>query len=227
MTLLTRPDTIFEANFYNTEDGASWTNLSDYVELQEGISISRRRQVIFDEVSSGSFAVTLDNSLGTFNNERSDLEFTGLINIDVPVRYRARWPRVPTDSINMLTDTQATSATDDDFFAEQGGLDLETSAPPTGQDQAIIWNTGVLATTSARVLTGDFYSRSADDDLPMYVEPSTEYTASAKVKDDTSGTGITFKVSARILWYDKTGQLISESTGSLVTLTTSYQTVSV
>src|SRR6266487_3610944 len=106
-TLLTRPDTIFEANFFNTGDGQAWTNLSDFVELQEGIAISRRRQVIFDEVSSGTMSIFLNNSDGDFNNDRADLQFFGLINIDVPVRFRARWPRVPADTVNMLSDTQS------------------------------------------------------------------------------------------------------------------------
>lgn len=226
-TLLERPDTIFEANFFNTTDGQSWTNLSDYVELQEGISISKRRQLIFDEVSAGTLALYLNNSDGTFNNDRSDLDFFGLIKVDVPVRFRARWPRVPADTVNMLTDDQSTADSTDVFVAEQGDLDLETSDVPTGQTTALIWNTGVLAGTDNRVLTGDFNSRSADSDLPMYVEASTEYTGTVQVKCDTSGTGISFQVSARILWYDDEGALISESTGTAKTLTTSYQQVKV
>jgi hypothetical protein len=227
MALLVRPDTIFEANFFNTADGQSWTDLSDYVELQQGITASRRRQVVFDDVSSGSMQLFLDNSLGTFNNDRSDLEFTGLINIDVPVRLRARYPRVPTDTVNMLTDDQS-AVTDADFFAvEQGTTDLEISDVPAGQTTALIWNTGVLATVDNRIIMGDFSARSADETLPMYVEPSTQYTGSVKVKCDTAGTGITFKVSARILWYDKEGALISESSGTSTTLTTSYASITV
>src|SRR5882762_3272779 len=98
MALMVRPDTIFEANFFDTKDGKSWTDLSSYVELNQGINVSRRRQVIFDDVSSGSMQLSLDNSLGTFNNDRSDLPYFGLINIDVDVRLRARYPRVPTDT---------------------------------------------------------------------------------------------------------------------------------
>ena len=227
MALMVRPDTIFEANFFNSDDGKSWTDLSSYVEASQGINISRRRQLIFDDVSSGSMQIYLDNSLGTFNNDRADLPYFGLIDIDVPVRFRARYPRVPTDTINMLSDDQS-AVTDDDFFAvEQGALDLDTVDFPAGQTTSLIWNTGVLATANNRVITGDFSSRSADDDLPMYVNPSTQYTGSVKVKCDAAGTGITFKVSGRILWYDKTGQFISESSGTSTTLTTSYATISV
>jgi hypothetical protein len=227
MALMVRPDTIFEANFFDTDDGSAWTDLSSYVEASQGINISRRRQVIFDDVSSGSMQLSLDNSNGTFNNDRADLPYFGLINIDVPVRFRARYPRVPTDTINMLTDDQSAVNGADFFAVEQGTTDLDLADFPAGQDSSLIWNTGVLATANNRIITGDFSARSADDDLPMYVNPSTQYTGSVKVKCDAAGTGITFKVSGRILWYDKTGQLISESTGTSTTLTTSYATVSV
>ena len=226
MALPARPDTIFEANFFNTQDGQAWTNLSNFVELQEGVSISQRRQIIFDEVSAGSMSISLDNSNGDFNNNRSDLQFFGLINIDVPVRYRIRWPRNPTDTVNMLAAEESTASDTDAFTAESGTLDLETSAVPAGQTTALIWNTGVLPNTSTRCITGDFNSRSADE-YPVYVNPSTQYTFSTQVKCDTAGTGITFRVSARVLWYDKTGQPISESTGTSTLLTTSYQQVKV
>jgi len=224
---MVRPDTIFEANFFDTADGRSWTDLSSYVELNQGINVSRRRQVIFDEVSSGSMQLSLDNSLGTFNNDRADLPYFGLINIDVDMRLRARYPRVPTDTINMLSDDQS-AVTGTDFFAvEQGATDLDLADFPAGQTSSLVWNTGVLAGTGNRVITGDFASRSADDDLPMYVSPSTQYTGSIKVKCDTAGTGISFHASARILWYDKKGLPISESSGTSTTLTTSYASLTV
>src|SRR4249920_2103167 len=102
-----RPDTIFETNFFNSDDGKSWTDLSSYVELSQGIHASKSRSVIFDEVSAGSMQLALDNSLGTFNNSRADLPYFGLINVDVPLRLRARWPRVPADTVNMLSDDQS------------------------------------------------------------------------------------------------------------------------
>jgi len=122
MALPARPDTIFEANFFNTQDGQAWTNLSNFVELQEGVSISQRRQIIFDEVSAGSMSISLDNSNGDFNNNRSDLQFFGLINIDVPVRYRIRWPRNPTDTVNMLAAEESTASDTDAFTAESGNF---------------------------------------------------------------------------------------------------------
>ena len=226
MALLPRPDTIFEANFFNTQDGQAWTNLSDYVELNQGVDISMRRQLVFSDVAAGALTLSLDNSLGTFNNDKVGNDFFGLVTVDTPVRYRIRWPRVPTDTVNMLAAEEAAALSTDAFSAEAGTLDLETSAVPSGQTTALIWNTGVLQSTGIHCLTGDFNSRSADD-YPTYVSPSTQYTFSSQVKCDTAGTGISFHVSARVMWYDKTGAFISESSGTSTALTTSYQQVKV
>ena len=224
---IARPDVIFEANFFDTVDGQNWTDLSSYVELNQGISVSRRRQLIFDEVSAGTLGIFLDNSAGTFNNDRTDLPYAGLIDIDVPVRLRARWPSVPSGTVNMLSDVESFTADPTIFISEQGTLDLETTTPPTGQATALIWSTGVLQNTGVHLMSGDVPARSADNLAPMFVTPSTQYTAGAQVKGDTAATGISFQVSATILWYDYTGALISESIGTAKTLTTSYQTVSV
>src|ERR1700744_5454949 len=228
MAMMPRPDLIVETGFFSSLDGQAWTDLSSYVELDQGLSTSRRRQLVFDEVSAGAWSGYFDNSLGTFNNERSDLPYFGLIDIDVPLRMRARWPAVNTGAtINLLSDSESLADDTDWFTPEQGTLDLETVNVPTGQTTAIIWYTGVLATTGIHLLTGDVNARSSDDLLPMYVTPGLSYTAGQKVLCDSAGTGITFKVSCRIIWYDLHGAVISESAGSAVTLTTSYQTVSV
>ena len=90
MSVIVRPDTIFEANFFNTEDGQAWTNLSDYVELDQGIAIAMRRQLVFNDVSAGTMSLSLDNSTGIFNNDRVDQPYFGLMNVDTPVRFRIR-----------------------------------------------------------------------------------------------------------------------------------------
>lgn len=473
-----RPDTIFEANFFNSGDGQAWTNLSDYVELNQGVDISMRRQLVFNDVAAGTMTLYLDNSTGIFNNDRNDLPYFGLVNVDTPVRYRIRWPNLtpvapfnsnpyfagtsgtgwsgfngtlsisssppsgspypnaafftittasagaaleennadfpvsgstyyrvsawvytaqttvtigfdwrnaggayissstltvpvpantwtqvvteqeapsnaftaypriaPTDGVsntiyvtgvlcdaasyapNMLTTAQSLVTNDDDFIAEQGSLDqlaagttytiqstatdntslivtdadgktlfvgqqfipdpasftymddesianmtdeatnilldedasslttptvhtitsispasggfrtvtctphLPTPAPSGGTftviNNAMTWATGLLQTTGVHLLTGDFFARSADD-YPMYVKPSTQYSAQVQAICDTAGTGISFQVSARIIWYDKTGAYISESAGTPVTLSTGpYTRVSV
>ena len=170
---IARPDLVFEANFFDTSDGNSWMDLSPYIELDQGINVSRRRQLIFNEVSAGTLGLYLDNSAGTFNNDKVGNALLGLIDIDVPVRLRARWPNAPSGTVNMLSDYESIAGDTNWFTPEMGTMDVETVTPPAGQTTAMIWYTGVLSTTGNHVLTGDVPSRSADDLLPMYVVDNT------------------------------------------------------
>src|ERR1035438_7017810 len=106
-SLLARPDHIFEANFTNTDDGPVWTDLTSYVEVQEGIVAGKRRQNVFDNVAPATFSIALDNSAGTFNNDKTTAPYFGLVNLDVPVRFRLRWPNCPSATNNMLFDVQS------------------------------------------------------------------------------------------------------------------------
>jgi hypothetical protein len=226
MALLARPDHIFEANFFNTDDGPVWTDLTSYVELQEGIAAGKRRQNVFDNVAPATFSIFLDNSAGTFNNDKVTSPYCGLVNLDVPVRFRLRWPNCPSATNNMLSDVQSNASDQSKFTVDQGSIDIDTATPSSGQTSDIIWTTGALGAAGASVITGVGPARSPDDH-PIYVLPNTTYSARVQVKDDANGTGITFQVSARIRWYDATGNIISDTSSTATTLTTSYQAITV
>jgi len=356
--ILPRPDHIFEVAFTSLDDGLVWTNLTDYIELQEGIKVSKRRQNVFDDVSPATLGLALDNSLGTFNNDKAGQPFLGKVLIDVPSRLRIRWPNVPTTTANMLSDVQSLANDTGGFQPDQGSLGIDTTiaavtleedaadyapawntridvndsngqcfesnttnalatftftgtkftwtgekfsdhgiaavsvdggtptnvdlynatrtygntlfqvsglapaqhtvtikvtgtknasstgfwisvdtfivesvaTPPSGQTADLVWSTGVLDTTGVQVLTGvgQAPNRIPDDAEPIYVKPSTSYSARLQVKGDTAATGISFAVKARIRWYDMNGAYISDSdSAASTTLTTSYQAVSV
>jgi hypothetical protein len=225
--LLPRPDHVLEANFFNTDDGPVWSDLSGYVELQEGVKIGKRRQNVFDDVAPATLDISLDNSLGTFNNDKLTSPFAGVVSLDTPVRFRLRWPNCPGTTANMLSDVQSTGADPAGFTPEQGAFDVDTATPPSGTSTDLIWTTGVLDQAGVCILTGNGPTR-APDDMPVYVLPSTTYSARVQVKDDTAGTGISFAVKARMRWFDGLGNLISDTdSSSPVTLTTAYQSVSV
>jgi hypothetical protein len=227
VAVLPQPDHIVEANFFNTDDGPVWTNLTDYVEISEGLKAGKRRQNVFDDVAPATFAVYLDNSLGTFNNDKSTSPFVGMVNLDVPVRFRLRWPNCPSTTANMLGDTQSAGTNANAFTADQGTIDEDTATPPTGQTSDIIWSTGILDQVGVGVYTGVGPSRVPDDN-PIYVKPNTAYNGRMLVKDDANGTGISFAVKGRIRWFDIDGIYISDSdSSSSTTLTTSYQTITV
>lgn len=132
--ILLRPDEIFEAAFFSTDDGPVWVDLSDYIE--EGLKVSLRRTTVFDDTSPGTFATSLLNSDGLFNNDRADSPFFGTVNLDVPVRYRARWPNVPDTTRNMLTDVQSDCTSADEFTAGQGIIHSDQSIIP---DNGAYW----------------------------------------------------------------------------------------
>jgi hypothetical protein len=362
--LLPRPDHVFEANFFNAENGPVWSNLTDYVELTEGLKTGRRRQTVFDQVAPATFDAFLDNSGGVFNTDREDSPFYGKVNLDVPVRFRIRWPNaVGAQAVtrNRLSAAQSLGSDATEFDSDMGFLDVDSAAslqwvddtdpsitfggtwtaanasgypgtdgyfnatdhsstaasatasytftgtyvawygfkgpnhgigkvaidggtqvtvdtyaatgavgklwevngltpgthtitvtstgtkntlssatwvdvdaivygtavsPPSGQTGDIIWETGVLDQTGVGFLTGVNES-SMPADVPIYVKPNTAYSARNQVKCDSNGTGISFKISLRMRWYDITGAVISDTSSSLVTLTTSYQAVSV
>jgi hypothetical protein len=229
--ILNRPDQIFEAQFFSTDDGPVWVDLSSYIELQAGLKTGRRRQTVFDDVAPGTLSLSLDNSTGIFNTDKAGSPFLGLVGLDVPVRYRLRWPNVgstanPGSTRNLLSAGQSTGSDPNQFSADQGGIDVDTVSPPAGQASDIIWSTGVLDQTGVGVVTGDNASR-APCDQPVYVTPGLTYSFRQQVKCDTAGTGITFKVSLRMRWFSINGTLLSETTGVVTTLTTSYQSLSV
>jgi hypothetical protein len=357
--ILPKPDHIFEAAFTTVDDGQVWSNLTDYIELQEGLKVSKRRSSVFDEVAPATLNLALDNSAGTFNNDKVTSPYFGKVLIDVPSRLRFRWPNVPTATANMLSDIQSAALDTMGFQPDQGSLGLDVTiapvtyddgnvdtytgvwttrtdandfggscqetatngntavftftgtkvtwlaekftdhgitnvsidggtntavdlynasrlyqqpvfvasglaptqhtikltvtntknalataficsvdafivesvaTPPSGQASDLVWNTGVLDTTGVQVLTGlgQAPNRIPDDEEPIYVKPSTSYSARLQVKGDAASVALSFGVRCRIRWYDALGVYISDSdSAATTTLTTAYQAVSV
>lgn len=153
--VLARPDHLVETNFFSTDDGPVWTNISDYVELQEKITVSRRRQTVFDEVAPATAQYYLDNSLGTFNNDQPTSPFYGVVNVDVPTRLRIRWPNVGDGTNgttrNLLSDVQSACTDSTQFTVDQGGIatDTASSTQINDDDDSILyigtWTTAVDA----------------------------------------------------------------------------------
>lgn len=123
--ILPRPDHIVEASFFSSDDNTIWSDISPWVELDKGLKIARRRQTVFDEVSPATMDLFLDNKDGTFNGDNPSSPFYGNVNVDVPVRFRLRWPRVGIDTNNMLSDIQSQASDTAEFNAEQGTIDID------------------------------------------------------------------------------------------------------
>jgi hypothetical protein len=127
--VLPRPDVIFEAQFFtDDDDNPVWTDLSDRVELSEGISVAQRKNTVFDKPSARSLSLTLDNSDGALVNGNAGSPFYGKVALDTDLRLRFRWPRINTDTVNMLSDAQSLASDAGQFTAEQGIVTTDDSA---------------------------------------------------------------------------------------------------
>lgn len=193
-----------------------WQDVSDYVEWQEGVHIARRRSHELDEVQPGTMSLVFDNSDGRFTAGRPASPYYPYLTMNRPIRIRARWPV----SANLLLQKQAT-ASDTAVFSASGGLiALETTTVPAGQTSAIRWSN--FSTGSLLRIGSTSTSSATDQAQPVSVGRT--YSLRAQVARSSAAGA---SMAARIRWYSQTGAFLSETTGSTVALTTSFQPVSV
>jgi hypothetical protein len=209
------PDRWCEIAFTKDASGyALWRDVSDYVEWDQGVRISRRRSHELDEVQPGTLALVLNNADGRFTAGRASSPYYPNVTLNRPIRVRARWPL----SVNMLLEKQGKASDVALFSASQGSLALEASIVPAGQTTSIRWSPGTLASTGQNVRPGPD-PVTATDQAVSVVEGRT-YAFSAQVRRDAS---VAVSVSARIRWYDASGAFLSQTAGSTVALSTSFQ----
>ena len=218
MAILTRPNLILEGAFRVTSDGERiWANLSDYLELgQDPLNIQQRRQDVFNDRSPGTITCTFNNQGAEFTDTNASSVFYPGVTQNAVLRVRTQYPV----SVNLLPGNVSRSDDVNGWEAEQGELDVDTSAPPAGVTSNIVWSTGVLENTGIRVKC-DSGQWDGPGDVPIYTKAGLPYSARIAVK--CSGT---LSVSLRMQWYDRKGVVISEDVGSTVALTGSYQTLS-
>lgn len=193
-----------------------WRDVSDYVEWNQGARLARRRSHELDEVQPGTLSLVLDNSDGRFTAGRASSPYYPNVTINRPIRIRARWP----NSVNMLLEKQAKASDATLFSASQGTLALDAGVFPAGQASSIRWSPGTLASTGQNVRPGPD-TTTATDRAVSVVEGRT-YAFAAQVRRDAS---VAVSVSARIRWYDANGVFLSQTAGSAVALSTSFQSV--
>ncbi|YCK35182.1 hypothetical protein ACNF49_14165 [Actinomadura sp. ATCC 39365] len=210
------PQTICEIAFTkDSSDGSPlWQDVSDFVEWQEGVRISRRRSHELDEVQPGTLSLALNNSDGRFTAGRTSSPYYPNVTLNRPIRIRARWQ----GSVNLLLKGQAEGSNAAVFSATTGTLATNATAP-AGQTSSIRWS-GTWA-------TGDFIrlsttSTATATDEAIYVVAGSTYSLRCQARRETNAASM----ACRIRWYDKNGTFLSENTGSTVALTTSFQAVS-
>lgn len=221
MTTVSRPKLTVEGAFVlpnASSDDRIWSNVSDYIDLDEGpVSIAQRRPGLFEEPSPGTLSFVVDNSSGAFTDTNASSPFYPGVTQNAPLRARLQYP----STVNLLSG--ALSRTDDPnpWTAEEGDVDTDTSAPPSGTSCALTWATGALETLGVHVAMGQG-AWSMPGDEPVYVKSGEAYSARVQIKC----TG-TLSVSLRMAWYDLSGTLVREDSSSVLGLTTSYQNLSI
>lgn len=215
---MTMPEVWCEIAFVkdSTDGSPLWRDVSDDVEWQEGVRISRRRSHELDEIQPGTLALTLNNDDGRYTAGNSSSPYYPNVKINRPIRVRARWP---IGSVNMLLEGQAKGSDAALFAGSFGTTTVDGTIVPAGQTTAIKWtgfSTGNLFRLGAKTTI-----TASDQALPV-VAGST-YSVRCQARRDTNGVS----VRARIRFYDEAGAVVSETNGSTVALTTSFQAVSV
>lgn len=193
-----------------------WTNVSAYVQWWNGVRISRRRSHELDEVQPGTLALALDNTDGRFTAGRAASPYYPNVKLNRRIRIRARWP----GGVNLLLEGQAKGTDEGLFSGSQGTLLADGAVFPPGQTSSIRWTAGTLS--SGTLLRLGVNSTASPTDEAYSVTAGTTYSIQCQARRDASFAAT---LALRVRWYDKNGSMISDTTGSGVTLTTSWQAI--
>lgn len=111
-----------------TDASVAWVPITDYLEVEKGVSIARRRANELDEPSSGTLSLWLDNSDGRFTRLNTSSPYYPYVKYNRLIRVRAQWP---SSSVNLVTRRQATGGQDDvasaGFSAPSGTVTTSTA----------------------------------------------------------------------------------------------------
>ena len=213
------PDVYCDIAWYTDPvDGSPlWRDVSDYVEWQLGVRISRRRSHELDQVTPGTLALTLLNQDGRFTAGNTNSPYYPQVLINRPIRIRAR---LNGNRKNLLLQEQAKGSDTSKWSATQGSLAVDTTVVPAGQTSSIRWTAGTLS--NGTFLRLGSTSTASPTSEALEVTAGLSYAIQCQARRDAS---VSCTMAIRVRWFDKTGTQISETTGSAVTLTTSFQAI--
>lgn len=96
MTLTLKVEVAFNAGFATAAASRTWTDITSYVELAEGIDIRFGRRDEFSTAEANTLTLTLDNSDGRFTPERSSSPYYPNVKLYRPIRVTATLPDAST-----------------------------------------------------------------------------------------------------------------------------------
>lgn len=216
---MTMPDAYCDIAWYTDPTNGSplWRDVSGYVEWQLGVRISRRRSHELDQVTPGRLALTLTNDDGRFTAGNATSPYYPQVLINRPIRIRARLNGA---AKNRLLQEQAKGSDASPWSATQGSLAVDTGVVPAGQSSSIRWTAGTLSNGAYLRLGATSIASPTSEALE--VTAGVSYAIQCQARRDAS---VSCTMAIRVRWFNKTGTQISETTGSAVTLTTSFQAI--
>lgn len=148
-----RVEVAFDSGVQTAAASRTWTDISAYVELDQGITITRGRGDEMATADADQLTLTLDNSDGRFTPERSASPYYPNVKIGRPIRVRARAPWA-----NYLTDSGVATDMESGItgWSTLGGSTLAQSTTQAWQGTnslRITWPTASTAGTTGATAT--------------------------------------------------------------------------
>ena len=165
----------FNAGVRTAKASRTWTDVSDYVELDDGITATGGRADERGECDANTVALTVDNSDGRFTPERTSSPYYPNVKIGRPIRVTATYP--PASATNLLSANAAsveTSVTDWTGFGSATRAQSSTRAYVGTKSMLITWPTGGIPwvqTTVTGLTIGQVYTFSAWVWVPAGAQP--------------------------------------------------------
>ncbi|WP_067171210.1 LamG-like jellyroll fold domain-containing protein [Microtetraspora niveoalba] len=198
------------------DDGTPlWQDVTDDVDWDQKIRISRRRSHELDEVAPGTLALTLFNEDGRYTADNAAGANYPNVKLNRMIRVRARWPGGP----NRLASGQATASDASLFSGSQGSVTIDTNTFPPGQTSSIRWAASTLS--NGTILRVGAKSTSSPTDQAFHVKPGDIWSFQCQARRDT----VAATMALRVRWYDKAARQLGDTTGPAVTLTTAWQPI--
>lgn len=96
MILTLKVEVAFNAGYATAAGSRTWTDITSYVELADGIDIEIGRRDEFTDADANTLSLTLDNSDGRFTPERSSSPYYPNVKLYRPIRVTATLPDAST-----------------------------------------------------------------------------------------------------------------------------------
>lgn len=179
-----------------TDSSPVWTDITDYVHINTGVSITRGASDELAEVQAGTCTMTLDNSDGRFTSGRAASPYYPNVKKNTPIRVKV------TTAKNLVTNPS--------FESGLTGW-IKTASPTIVQDNAHVWDGSQAMRVTWGAASGQAVGIVIDD-----LEIGQVYTASAYVWRASGSPALTLYILGMV------GTSVTAMTGAFERLTFTF-----